>query len=135
MSTPKPQTMKPQTAAKKLGVLLSATPQEFQDGVVSRTELNELQANPPEWLVELRHNGPHPRHEVAWRLGVSVSGLTRGGITEPLTTEEIKELLAEMPAWLESERAVQAKVRAEEAHLKLRAAERAQSEQERVEQS
>ncbi|WP_127130788.1 DUF5997 family protein [Georgenia sp. SYP-B2076] len=128
MSTPKPQTMKPQTAAKKLGVLLSATPAEFQDGVVSRDELNDLQANPPEWLTQLRHNGPHPRHEVAWRLGVSVSGLTRGGVTEPLTTDEIKALLAEMPAWLEAERATQAKVRAEEARLKARAAEQARSE-------
>lgn len=54
------QTMKPATAAKKLGVYLEATPAEFQEGVVSRTELNELQANPPAWLQELRENGPHP---------------------------------------------------------------------------
>ena len=36
------QTMKPATAAKKLGVYLEATPAEFQEGVVSRAELNEL---------------------------------------------------------------------------------------------
>ncbi|MFD7619619.1 DUF5997 family protein, partial [Streptomyces sp. NPDC059802] len=47
------QTMKPATAAKKLGVYLEATPAEFQEGVVSRTELNALQADPPEWLQEL----------------------------------------------------------------------------------
>src|SRR5690554_517255 len=118
MSAPKPQTMKPQTAARKLGVLLSATPAEFQDGDVSRDELDELQADPPQWLAELRRNGPHPRQEVARRLNVSVSGLARGGITEPLSTEQIKSLLAEMPAWLEAERATHAQVRAEEARLK-----------------
>ena len=76
------QTMKPATAAKKLGVYLEATPAEFQEGVVSRTELNALQADPPEWLQELRRNGPHPRPVVAAKLGVSISGLARGGVTE-----------------------------------------------------
>ncbi|MEE6271938.1 DUF5997 family protein [Georgenia wangjunii] len=115
-----PQTMKPQTAAKKLGVLLSATPAEFQEGVVSRDELNELQANPPQWLGDLRRNGPHPRPEVARRLGVSTSGLARGGITEPLTTDEVQTLLAEMPSWLRAERATHEAVRAEEARLRAR---------------
>lgn len=55
-----PQTMKPATAAKKLGVYLEATPAEFQEGVVSRGEFNALQAEPPAWLEELRRNGPHP---------------------------------------------------------------------------
>jgi len=64
--------MKPATAAKKLGVLLDATPAEFRDGVVSRDELDALQADPPEWLRELRRNGPHPRQVVADRLGVSI---------------------------------------------------------------
>lgn len=118
MSTPKPQTMKPQTAAKKLGVLLSATPAQFQEGVVSREELNALNAEPPEWLAELRRNGPHPRPEVARRLGVSVSGLARAGVTESLTTAEIKALLEEMPGWLRAERKTQADVRAEEARVK-----------------
>src|SRR5215207_3876030 len=43
------QTMKPATAAKKLGVYLEATPAEFQEGVVTRDELNALQTDPPEW--------------------------------------------------------------------------------------
>ncbi|GAA1587840.1 DUF5997 family protein [Kribbella sancticallisti] len=113
-----PQTMKPATAAKKLGVYLEATPAEFQEGVVTRDELNTLQSDPPEWLQELRRTGPHPRPVVAARLGVSISGLARGGITEPLTTEEIEALRAEDPEWLERERAIQAEVRAEEARLK-----------------
>lgn len=130
MSSPKPQTMKPQTAAKKLGVLLSETPAEFQEGVVSRTELNALQADPPEWLAELRRNGPHPRQEVARRLGVSNSGLARGGVTGPLTTQEIRALLDEMPPWLVAERTTMAEVRAENARLKARAAEHAEGRSE-----
>jgi len=125
MPTPKPQTMKPQTAAKKLGVLLSETPAEFQDGVVSRTELNALQAEPPEWLSTLRRNGPHTRQETARRLGISNSGLARGGIGEHLTTDQIKAVLEEMPAWLVTERDIYAQVRAEEARVKVRDAERA----------
>jgi len=66
--------MKPATAAKKLGVHPDATPDEFRAGVVSRDELDALQADPPEWLRELRRNGPHPRQVVADRLGVSISG-------------------------------------------------------------
>ncbi|KAE8763369.1 DUF5997 family protein [Georgenia thermotolerans] len=125
MSSPKPQMMKPQTAARKLGVLLSATPAEFQAGMVSREELNDLQANPPQWLADLRRNGPHPRQEVARRLGVSASGLARAGVTEPLTTEQIRGLLDEMPAWLVAERETQARVRAENNRLKARAADEA----------
>ncbi len=118
MSDPKPQTMKAQTAAKKLSVLLSETPAEFQDGVVSRADLKALQDDPPEWLSDLRRHGPHPRQEAARRLGISNSGLARGGITQFLTTDEIKTLLAEMPSWLESERATFAEVRAENLRLK-----------------
>ncbi|WP_437062840.1 DUF5997 family protein [Streptomyces sp. enrichment culture] len=120
------QTMKPATAAKKLGVYLPATPTEFQEGVVSRAELNELQANPPEWLRELRRNGPHPRPVVAAKLGVSIAGLARGGVTEALTTEQIDALKQDRPEWLEKERATQAEVRKEAARLKQRDAERAQ---------
>ncbi|MEU4035604.1 DUF5997 family protein [Streptomyces collinus] len=112
------QTMKPATAAKKLGVYLPATPAEFQEGVVTRAELNELQANPPEWLRELRSSGPHPRPVVAAKLGVSISGLTRGGVTEPLTTEQIEALKEERPEWLEKERATQAEVRKESVRIK-----------------
>ncbi|ARP73451.1 hypothetical protein LK07_30840 [Streptomyces pluripotens] len=112
------QTMKPATAAKKLGVYLPATPAAFQEGVVSRAELNELQANPPEWLRELRENGPHPRPVVAAKLGVSIAGLGRGGVTEPLTTDQIEALKRERPEWLEKERATQAEVRREAARVK-----------------
>ncbi|OEV31540.1 hypothetical protein AN219_04530 [Streptomyces nanshensis] len=112
------QTMKPATAAKKLGVYLEATPPEFQEGVVSRHELNALQADPPEWLVELRRNGPHPRPVVAAKLGVSASGLARGGVTEPLTTEQIDALKRELPEWLRQERATQAEVRREAVRIK-----------------
>ncbi|MFC5719441.1 DUF5997 family protein [Streptomyces gamaensis] len=112
------QTMKPATAAKKLGVYLEATPAEFQEGAVSRDELNALQADPPEWLRELRRNGPHPRPVVAAKLGISISGLARGGITEPLTTEQIEALKQESPEWLVKERATQAEVRKEAVRVK-----------------
>ncbi|WP_329000469.1 DUF5997 family protein [Kribbella sp. NBC_00709] len=112
------QTMKPATAAKKLDVYLPATPAEFQEGVVSREDLNALQADPPEWLRELRRTGPHPRSVVAARLGVSISGLARAGITEALTTDDIEAIRDENPDWLEHERATQAEVRRQEAELK-----------------
>ncbi|MEV5575471.1 DUF5997 family protein [Spirillospora sp. NPDC052269] len=121
MSTSKgktPQTMKPATAAKKLGILLSAAPAEFQEGVVSRDELNALQANPPAWLADLRREGPHPRQVIAAKLRVSASGLVRGGITGPLTTAEIEALKGEKPEWLEREQTTQAEVRKEELRLK-----------------
>jgi hypothetical protein len=116
------QTMKPATAAKKLGVYLQATPADFQEGVVSRGELNALQADPPEWLRELRRNGPHPRPVVAARLGVSIAGLARGGVTEPLTTEQIEELRSDNPDWLQRERATADEVRKEAERLKARKA-------------
>ncbi|MEU7037747.1 DUF5997 family protein [Streptomyces sp. NPDC046237] len=119
------QTMKPATAAKKLGVYLEATPAEFQEGVVSRTELNTLQTDPPEWLRELRRNGPHPRPVIAAKLGISISGLARGGITEALTTEQIEALKAEDPEWLQKERATQAEVRKETVRIKEKQAEKA----------
>ncbi|MEJ8646978.1 DUF5997 family protein [Streptomyces sp. MS1.AVA.3] len=118
------QTMKPATAAKKLGVYLEATPAEFQEGVVSRTELNALQADPPQWLQELRRNGPHPRPVVAAKLGISISGLARGGVTEPLTTEQIDALKQESPEWLQQERATQAEVRKEAVRIKEKKAAR-----------
>nr|ADK54830.1 hypothetical protein [uncultured soil bacterium] len=120
------QTMKPATAAKKLGVYLEATPAEFQEGVVSRSELNALQADPPQWLLDLRAKGPHPRPVVAAKLGVSIAGLARGGITEPLTTEQIEALKADGPEWLQQERANLAEVRKEAVRIKEKNAERAQ---------
>ncbi|MFE6940739.1 DUF5997 family protein [Streptomyces chartreusis] len=118
------QTMKPATAAKKLGVYLEATPAEFREGVVTRAELNTLQADPPQWLLDLRRDGPHPRPVVAAKLGVSIAGLARGGVTEPLTTEQIEALKQEQPEWLAKERATQAEVRKETARIKKRDAER-----------
>ncbi|MFI6088327.1 DUF5997 family protein [Streptomyces sp. NPDC051218] len=112
------QTMKPATAAKKLGVYLEATPAEFQEGVVSRTELNALQTEPPEWLQELRRTGPHPRPVVASKLGVSIAGLARGGLTEALTTEQIEAIKTDNPEWLQKERATQAEVRKESVRIK-----------------
>lgn len=108
----KTQTMKAETAAKKLEVLLAATPESFRDHDITRDELAALQADPPEWLVTLRREGPHPRSVVAGRLGVSNSGLARAGITEPLTTAEIGAILDEAPDWLEIERERQKAVRA-----------------------
>ncbi|GGS20409.1 hypothetical protein Snoj_21170 [Streptomyces nojiriensis] len=124
------QTMKPATAAKKLGVYLEATPAEFQEGVVSRSELSALQADPPQWLKELRANGPHPRPVVAAKLGVSIAGLARGGVTEPLTTEQIEALKHEAPEWLQRERATQAEVRKETVRIKEKHAEKAEKARE-----
>jgi uncharacterized protein DUF5997 len=114
----KSQVMKPSTAALKLDVYLPATPREFQEGVVSREELDELQGNPPQWLADLRRDGPHPRNVVAARLRVSNSGLARGGITEPLTTAQIASLVADPPQWLTRERATHAEVQREQRRLR-----------------
>ncbi|MBG6237380.1 hypothetical protein IWX78_000323 [Mycetocola sp. CAN_C7] len=120
-----PQTMKPETAAKKLNVYLPATPDDFKNQPVTREQLNELLSSPPEWLVELRKNGPHPRNEVARKLGVSVSGLARADMNDAaLTTAEITALLEAPPAWLVTERATQAEVRSENTRINARDAER-----------
>lgn len=113
-----PQTMKPATAAKKLGVYLEATPEEFRTGVVSRDELNSMQSDPPAWLRDLRRDGPHPRQVVAAKLRVSISGLARAGITEALTTAQIDALKADNPEWLRRERATHAEVREETARVR-----------------
>jgi hypothetical protein len=111
-------TMKPATAAKKLGIFLPATPESFREGPVTREAFAELQGSPPSWLVELRRTGPHPRAEVSRKLGISNGGLARAGVSDSLTTAEIAELLDEMPEWLVAERASFAAVRAEAARLK-----------------
>jgi hypothetical protein len=113
-----PQTMKPATAAKKLGVYLEATPADFQANPVTRDELALLRDDPPEWLVSLRREGPHPRPVVAEKLGVSIAGLARGGITDALTTEQIDALLAESPDWLVAERASLLDVRKDERRIR-----------------
>ncbi|MDT0211140.1 DUF5997 family protein [Curtobacterium sp. BRD11] len=119
------QTMKPETAAKKLGILLAAAPESFRAAPVTRTAFDELRTQPPAWLEELRREGPHPRPVVAQKLGVSISGLVRAGVEEPLTTAEVKALLQEMPEWLVRERATQAEVHAENARVKQERADKA----------
>ncbi|QIV80253.1 DUF5997 family protein [Mycolicibacterium frederiksbergense] len=104
MSRPNAQSMKPATAAKKLDVYLPATPEEFQENAITRGELAALLEDPPQWLKDLRKNGPHPKNLVAAKLGVSIAGLARGGVTEALTTEQITALLEEKPDWLVAER-------------------------------
>lgn len=104
MSRPNAQSMKPATAAKKLDVYLSATPAEFQENPITRTELAALQADPPQWLKDLRKNGPHPKNLVAAKLGISIAGLARSSVGNALTTEQIDQLLEEKPEWLAAER-------------------------------
>jgi hypothetical protein len=120
-----PDAMKPATAAKKLGIYLPAAPESFRENAVTRAEFQKLQSDPPEWLVELRLNGPHPRDVVARKLGVSASGLARGEVTEALTTAEISALLKNPPEWLVRERATQAAVRSENARVKQARADKA----------
>lgn len=104
MSRPNAQSMKPATAAKKLDVYLPATPATFQDNPITRAELAALQADPPQWLQDLRKNGPHPKNLVAAKLSVSIAGLARGGVVDALTTEQINALIEENPPWLIAER-------------------------------
>jgi hypothetical protein len=101
---PKQQLLSPRTAAEKLGVFLPATPEEFRTAPIARDALQALQNDPPEWLSTLRREGPHPRGEVSRRLGVSNSALARGGVSDSMTTAEIRALLDDMPEWLSIER-------------------------------
>lgn len=125
MSRPNAQSMKPATAAKKLDVYLPATPAEFQENAITRAELAALQADPPQWLKDLRKNGPHPKNLVAAKLGVSIAGLGRGGIVDALTTEQINALLEEKPDWLVTERESYQSVLREEQRVKSQRADRA----------
>ena len=59
------QTMKPITAATKLGIYLPAAPQEFRETPITRAELDALRNDPPAWLRDLLRNGPFPRDVVA----------------------------------------------------------------------
>ncbi|OFP25673.1 hypothetical protein HMPREF3147_09735 [Corynebacterium sp. HMSC05D03] len=106
--------MRAQTAAKKLGIYLPATPEEFQANAVTHAQLRDLQENPPEWLANLRREGPHPRPVVAQKLGISVTALKKNEMDRPLTTAEIKELLSAMPEWLEAARKAHAEERSNE---------------------
>ena len=105
--------MRPQTAAKKLGIYLPAAPQEFQDGAITHAELRDLHTNPPEWLAELRRTGPYPRPVVAQKLGISVTALKKNDMDKPLNAAEIKELLENQPDWLRAARTAHAESRAE----------------------
>ena len=105
--------MRPQTAAKKLGIYLPAAPQEFQDGAITHAELRDMHNNPPEWLNELRRTGPYPRPVVAQKLGISVTALKKNDMDKPLTAAEIKELLENQPEWLSAARTAHAKAREE----------------------
>ena len=125
MSRPNAQSMKPATAAKKLDVYLPATPAEFRENEITRDEIAALQADPPQWLKARRKNGPHPKNLVAAKLGVSISALTRGGITEALTSEQIDALLEESPDWLIAERATYQNTLQEQRRLKALKAEKA----------
>jgi len=125
MSRPNAQSMKPATAAKKLDVYLPATPAEFQKTPITRTELTALEADPPQWLKDLRKNGPHPKNLVAAKLGVSIAGLARGGITDALTTEQISRLLEEKPEWLVAERESYQEVLSTQRRLKALKADKA----------
>ena len=125
MSRPNSQSMKPATAAKKLDVYLPATPEEFQQNPITRDELAALQADPPPWLKDLRKDGPHPKNLVAAKLGVSIAGLARGGVTEALTTEQIEALLEQKPDWLISERESYQNVLSEQRRLRAQRADKA----------
>jgi len=125
MSRPNAQSMKPATAAKKLDVYLPAIPAEFQDNPITRDELAALQADPPQWLRDLRKNGPHPKNLVAAKLGVSIAGLARGGVVDALTTEQIDALVEEKPEWLIAERESYQAVLQEQRRVKSLHAERA----------
>src|SRR5699024_1461412 len=111
------QHLKPSTAAKKLSIHLPAAPAEFREGTVTRDQLEALQSDPPQWLADLRENGPHPRPVVAEKLGISNSGLARAGVDDVMTTAQIDALLADRPEWLRREREVQAGVRQENRRL------------------
>ncbi|MFV8165506.1 DUF5997 family protein [Mycobacterium sp. 134] len=125
MSRPNAQSMKPATAAKKLDVYLPATPVEFQENAITRADLAALQADPPQWLKDLRKDGPHPKNLVAAKLGISIAGLARGGVGDALTTEQIDQLLEEKPEWLVAERESYQNVLTEQRRLKALRAEQA----------
>ncbi len=112
--------MKPVTAAAKLGIYLPAAPEQFRESPITRAELDALRADPPQWLIDLRRNGPFPRDVVAQKLGVSRSGLTRAGITDALDADQIGALIADPPDWLIRERESYREVVAEKGRVNAR---------------
>ncbi|MFI1914960.1 DUF5997 family protein [Nocardia sp. NPDC020380] len=119
-----PQNMKPLTAANKLDIYLPATPEEFRNSPITRAQLEELRTNPPQWLQDLRQNGPFPRDVVARKLGITNTGLARNGIGDALTAAEIDGLLADPPEWLLRERENLVNVRKEADRVKEKEAAR-----------
>ncbi|BBZ23801.1 hypothetical protein MHIB_22190 [Mycolicibacter hiberniae] len=107
---------------------LLATPAEFQEKSITRTELAALQAEPPQWLKDLRKNGPHPKNLVAPKLGISISGLTRSAVDNALTTEQIVALLEEKPEWLVAERESHQEVLREQRRIKALHADQARED-------
>ncbi|MFF2552745.1 DUF5997 family protein [Nocardia sp. NPDC058058] len=120
----KPQTMKPLTAADKLGIYLPATPEEFRNSPLTRAQLDELRANPPQWLQDLHRDGPFPRDVTARKLGISNSGLGRAGVEDAMTSAQIAALVADPPEWLIAERKNYVAVQAEAERVKIKDAER-----------
>ncbi|WP_370332830.1 DUF5997 family protein [Mycolicibacterium hippocampi] len=125
MSRPNAQSMKPATAAKKLDVYLPATPAEFQQNAITRTDLAALQEDPPQWLKDLRKNGPHPKNLVAARLGISIAALARNDVDDALTSDQINALLEDKPQWLIAERESYQAVLREERRVKAQRADKA----------
>src|SRR5699024_12264226 len=95
-----------------------SAPAEVCNGGASRAVLAELAAGPQQWRTDLRRHGPHPRLGVAGRLGVSIAGLARGGGEEALTTEQIDQLRADPPQWLQEERKIHREVVAEDERVR-----------------
>lgn len=112
------QTMKPQTAANKLGIYLPASPEEFQTAPITREEVDRLRADPPDWLVTLRREGPFPRDVVAAKLGISRAGLARAEVSDAMDATQIGELLAAPPPWLLKERRTHTAVLAEKERVR-----------------
>ncbi|KAA0022798.1 hypothetical protein FOY51_13495 [Antrihabitans cavernicola] len=112
--------MKPLTAANKLGIYLPAAPEEFRNSSITRAELDELRATPPEWLEELRRTGPFPRDVVAHKLGISNTGLARNDISDSLTSAQIDAFIADPPEWLIRERRSYDAVQADNERIKIK---------------
>lgn len=122
------QTMKPLTAANKLGIYLPAAPEDFRSTPISRGDLDALRNDPPAWLTELWTNGPFPRDLVAKKLGVTNAALSRHDVSDSMTQAQIDELAASEPEWLVRERENFAEVQREAIRVKEKeAARRAQS--------
>ena len=62
---------------------------------------------------------------MAAKLGVTIAGLARGGVTDALTTDAITALLEDKPEWLIAERENYQNVLIEERRLKALRAEKA----------